>query len=164
MAFLAMPRFTLTAAVPQIPAGISCRYFLSDPAQTDRQKILVAAFAGEFPDGSRGNPHGRYIASCTLHGLRAFSADCVILDLRDLTYRWGDALLAVFDDIAQFKDAGGDPGCPPFPVAVVTSEKCRDAVLSLVTPRGREPPEWHFEDMDSAIEYGVRKANEWLDF
>ncbi len=158
-----MPHYTLVESTPSVPPGITCRYFLADAAQTDGRTILVVAFQGEYPDGSRGNAHGAYIATATLHGLHAFDADCLILDFRGLSYRWGNTLLKVLQDVSQFKDAEAGPDEPPFPIAVVTSEKCREAFLSLVTPMGRPTPGWHFDDIDAAIQYGVKKANEWLD-
>ncbi len=159
-----MKRFTLTEATPPIPKGLSCRFFLADRAQAERMTVLVASFDGEYPDGSLGNSHGAYIATSALHGLKAFDADCVILDFRAMTYRWGNSLLQVFDDIAQFRDSDGKPGEPSFPVLVVTSEKSQAAFLSLVTPNGQAAPDWHFDDIDDAIAHGARKAREWLDF
>jgi hypothetical protein len=157
-----MKRYTLTEVVPEAPEGISSRYYLVDPLQTDRYKILVVAFAGEYPEGSRGNRHGWYVATSTLHGLHAFQANCIILDFTELSYRWGNTLLQVFQDISQLMDAGGEPENFPFPVMVVTSEKCRDAFLSLVTPIGKPEPPWHFDDLNLAIEAGIRAANDWL--
>jgi hypothetical protein len=159
-----MPNYSLIESALKVPDGIACRYFLVDPQQTDRNIILVAAFEGTYPDGSGGNAHGTFISSAALHGVHGFNADCLILDFRRLSYRWGNRLLAVFRDVARFKDAGCEPDEPPFPMVVVTSDRCKDAFLSLVTPVGQPTPEWHFEDMDAAIEYGIKKAEEWLAF
>jgi hypothetical protein len=98
-----------------------------------------------------------------MSGIHAFDPDCVVLDFRLLAYRWGNSLLRVFGDIAQFKDAGADPGEPAFPVAVVTSALCRPAFLSLVTPLGSDAPPWHFDDVDAAITDAVRRSKEWLE-
>ncbi len=157
-----MAHFTLKEVVPQAPPGISCRYFLVDPEQTDRRTVLVVEFSGEYPEGSLGNKHGAYIATSALHGLHAFAASCVILDFRELSYNWGNTLLQVFEDISQFKDAGAEPGTLPFPVLAVTSEKCRSAFLSLVTAIGQPVPSWHFDNLNDAIEAGVKAANDWL--
>ena len=159
-----MASFTLIESTPSVPAGMSSRYFVVAPGETRGRTILIVAIEGEYPDGSRGNTHGAYIATAALHGLHAFDADCLILDLRGMTYRWGNTLLQVFQDIAQYKDSGAEADEPRFPVVVVTSERCRAPFLSLVTPAGQQPPEWHFEDMDAAIEYGLQKANEWLEY
>lgn len=157
-----MPSYPLLKAVPPQPEGIEGQFFLVDPAQSGRRTVLVASFSGEYPDGSRGNAHGAYIATVALHGIHAFEADCLILDFRDLTYRWGNTLLKVFQDVAQFKDFDAEPNEPSFPVVVVTSEKSREAFLSLVTPAGKANPAWHFGDMDRAIEYSFKKVDEWL--
>ena len=159
-----MSRYTLIESKPHGPAGISCRYFLVPPEQAGRRTILVVAFEGEYPEGSRGNGHGAYIASEALHGVCAFDADCLLLDFRALEYRWGNSLLRVFQDVSQFKDGELEPGEPAFPVVVITSEKCKHAFLSLITPTGQSAPEWHFEEIDPAIEYAQRKIEEWFSF
>lgn len=102
------------------------------------------------------------MARTTLFGIQSFDPHCLILDLRGLTYRWGNSLLGVFQDVAQLKDAGIEPDEPPFPVMVVTSERCKHAFLSLVTPCGRPPPDWHFDDIESAIDHVVVKVDEWF--
>ncbi|WP_140637511.1 hypothetical protein [Methylibium rhizosphaerae] len=157
-----MPSYSLIKATPPHPRGIECQFFLVEPAQAGRRRILVVSISGEYPDGSLGNAHGAYMASMALHGIHALDADGLILDLRGLAYRWGNTLLKVFQDVSQFKDAGAEPNEPRFPVAVVTSEKCRSAFLSLVTPTDQAPPEWHFDDMDQAIECSLKKVEEWF--
>lgn len=157
-----MQSYSLIEVKPPAPAGIECQFFLVDQTQTGRRTILIASFSGEYPDGSRGNAHGAYLATMALYGIQAFDADCLIIDFRGLTYRWGNTLLKVFQDIAQFKDSGAEQNEPPFPVVIVTSDKCRDAILSLVTPTGQPTPEWHFDDMDLAIDYSLKKVEEWF--
>lgn len=157
-----MPRYSLIESTPPVPEGIACRYFLVDREQVGRRRILVVAFEGEYPDGSRGREHGAYIASASLHGVNAFDAHCLILDLRGLAYRWGNTLLAVFQDVSQFKDGDLEPEEPPFPIVAVTSDRCREGFLSLVTPVGQAAPEWHFEDMDAAIDHALKKVEEWF--
>ncbi|WP_457332596.1 hypothetical protein [Rhizobacter sp. P5_C2] len=159
-----MPNYSLIQSTPRVPHGISCRYFLVDPSQAGRRTLLVVAFEGEYPDGSRGNAHGAYVATAALHGLHAFDADGVVLDFRGLTYRWGNTLLKVFEDIGRFKDTDLEPGEPRFPVVVVTSERCRSAFLSLVTPTGQPAPDWHFDEIDEAIEFGLAWIDRWFAF
>lgn len=157
-----MRSYSLVKADPPQPHGIECQFFLVDPSQAGRRRVLIASFSGEYPDGSRGNEHGAYMAVMALYGIHAFDADCLILDLRGLTYRWGNTVLKVFQDVAQFKDSDAEPNEPPFPIVTVTSDKCREAFLSLVTPSGQPAPEWHFDDMNRAIEYGLKKVEEWF--
>lgn len=145
------------------PAGIDVTYSeVEEPADDDDFPLLLCvAFHGVYPDGSKGNDHGEFIARSTLTGLTHFEPWGLILDLRELEYRWGNTLLKVFDYVARFERP--DPGEPSFPIVVVTSDKCRDAFLSLVTPTGSTAPAWHFEDMEAAIEHVAKLASEWID-
>lgn len=158
-----MPQYALEPITPHRPDGLSCRYLMPPCEQTNGHAVLVVAFEGEYPNGSLGNGHGHYIAVQTLYGILAFDPSCVVLDFRLLTYRWGNTLLRVFEDIAQYKDAGNSPDDPRFPVVVVTSRLCRDAFLSLVAPAGAAPPSWHADDLDEAITCAVKAADAWLD-
>lgn len=157
-----MPSYSLITTTPPQPQGIECQFFVVDAAHAGRRTILVASFSGEYPDGSRGNAHGAYVATMALYGIHSLDADGLILDLRGLAYRWGNTLLKVFQDVSQFKDSDAEPNEPRFPVAVVTSEKCRAGFLSLVTPTNQAVPEWHFDDMNQAIEYSLKKVEEWF--
>ena len=85
----------------------------------------------------------------------------LILDFRDLNYSWGNTILEVFECVARFERP--DPGEPDFPIVVVTSEKCRDAIVSLITPTGRTTPDWHFVTVEPAIQHVAKLATEWID-
>lgn len=69
----------------------------------------------------------------------------------------------VFQQTAAFMDAEKEPDEAPFPIISLTSEKCRDGVLSLMTPRGAEKPKWHFENLDEAVKAAIVAANYWID-
>ena len=144
------------------PDGIICRYgILSDAADSSLPSILVVEFAGVYPYGSSGNAHGHFIVHSTIRGLAAFDPWCLILDLRELKYEWGNALLSVFNEIDNYMNDDDDD--PRFPFAVVTSQKCRAAFLALVTPMGAPPPDWHFDDFEIALKQAIEWANEWID-
>ena len=145
------------------PDGIACTFGIVQSDTEDQiPAILVAAFSGVYPDGSYGNSHGHYIAYSTVHGLAAIDPYGLILDFRELEYRWGNTLLLVFEYVSRFMDYEEESE-PKFPIVVVTSDKCTDAFLSLVTPTGKPVPQWHFDDMTAAIEYSIREANRWMD-
>ena len=72
--------------------------------------------------------------------------------------------MGVFQDISDFKDANNEENEPFFPVLVVTSKKCRDGFLSLVTPNDYAEPSFHFSDMSKAIERGITLGKEWLEY
>lgn len=154
----------LTELTIPCPENISCKYYIPHGIDTQRMDILIVSFFGNYPDGSMGNEHGAYIAHMTVHGLLAFAPDCIILDLRELEYRWGNTLLRVFQDISGFKDQDKEQDEPYFPVLVVTSQKSRGGFLSLVTPSGAKEPDWHFAKMDDAIKRGITLAQQWLNY
>ena len=142
------------------PDGLSSSFRqIEVDGRLDRD-VLVVAFAGVYPPGSRGNRHGHYMKARTAFGLVAFDPSCIVLDLRELEYTWGNTLLGVFQVVHEIT---GEEGEAPIPVLAVTSEKCRAAFLSLVTPVGGDAPDWHFESLDEAIAAGRERAREWLD-
>ncbi|MCR9201771.1 MAG: hypothetical protein NXI04_24255 [Planctomycetaceae bacterium] len=145
------------------PDEFECAYGLVESDGADLPPVLVTAFRGTYPNGSRGNAHGHFISNSTVHGLAAFDPWCLILDFREMTYEWGNTLLSVFDNVNRFMDEKDDESEVPFPIVVVTSQKCETAFLSLVTRSGNSPPDWHFNDLDRAIEYAVKQAREWID-
>ncbi|MCP4218790.1 MAG: hypothetical protein GY765_29430 [bacterium] len=156
--------FKLKELHVEAPEGLSCKYFMTEREQTEKMDILIVSFFGSYPDGSMGSEHAGYIACMAMHGLVAFNPDCIILDFREMEYRWGNSLLKVFQDISQYKDEGKEQDEPCFPVVAVTSDKCRASFLSLVTPMNSQEPSWHFGNMTNAIKYATKAAVEWLDY
>ena len=155
--------YHLTEQTIQAPEGLSCRFLLPEIAQTSQMVILVVSVEGDYPDGSLGNPYGAYIAVSGLLGLHYFDPDCIIYDFSGMTYRWGNTLLRAFGEISEIRDAEMEEGEPPFPVLAVTSEKCRDAFLSLMAAVNNPEPAWHFTNLNEAITRGTTLAGEWLD-
>lgn len=157
-----MTQFSLVESSPQIPDGITCRHFVVDKSQAAQHTILVSSYFGSCPDGSQGSAHGAYIAASALHGIQAFKADCLVLDLRELAFRWGGMLHKVIQDVALFMDADAEPDQPRFPIIAVTSDKSRAAFLSQVMRSGQKSPDWHFDNVDDAIAYALNKVEECL--
>ena len=154
--------YNLNQVTFQKPESINSNFFLVDEKQTNYHKILIVSFFGEYPHGSSGNKHGEYIATISMLGLQAFNPSCIILDFRELFYHWGDSILDVFGDIHQYKNDATDPNEPPFPILVISSSKST-GLLSLLIPDENNKPDWHFFDINQAITYGIKKAEEWLD-
>lgn len=145
------------------PEGISCDYRMPYPDQTHDLHILVVSFSGAYPRGSLGDAHGAYIAVTAMHGLHAFEPDCIVLDFRLLEYQRGNGLRRVFEDIRHFMDCGRETSVPPFPIVVVTSDLCGDAIESLLSTLWGVSIDTLTTDIDEAIEAGVELARNWLD-
>lgn len=146
------------------PKNIAYKFFTPKKSQTNGIDVLIVSFYGIYPSGSLGAPYAKYISLMSLHGLQYFEPECIILDLRELDYKYGNSLMGVFQDISDFKDANKEENEPFFPVLVVTSDKCRDGFLSLVTLNDETEPSFHFSDMSEAIDRGVVLGREWLEY
>ncbi len=146
------------------PKSIKHKYFTPMKNQTDNMDILIVSFLGTYPSGSLGSSYAKYISLMSLHGLQYFEPECLILDFRELDYQYGNSLMGVFQDISIFKDANKEENEPFFPVLVVTSDKCKDGFLSLVTQNGQAEPSFHFSDLSKAIDRGVTLGRQWLDY
>lgn len=139
------------------PPGIICRYSRPKSDSKSDDGVLIVSFDGTYPPGSRGNEHGSYMAHMTIHGVAAFSPDCVLLDLRRLEYQWGNTLLLVFQEIDRFMN---EPNEAPFPIVVVTGDSSREAVLSLF---GGDGGDWHYTSLEAGVEAARAKGEAWLD-
>jgi len=55
--------------------------------------ILLVGLAGDLPDGSLGSPDCRYIRQELGRAILAFEPGAVLVDFRQLEYRYGNALV-----------------------------------------------------------------------
>lgn len=149
---------------PHQPAGIDSKFYLTEDPGPENVDVLVVSFSGEYPDGSLGNQHADYMKAITVYGLVSFDPDAIVLDFRDLSYRWGNSIFGVFQAISQMCDQEREPDEPCFPVAIAASEKCMAGLSSLLVPADADRPENLFDDLDKAILHARKKAREWLDY
>ncbi len=121
--------------------------------------VAIVSFKGEYGDGSPGADDARYIKSITMSALLALDPCCIVPDLREMVYVWGDGLFGVFQDVSRFMDEEGEPG---FPVIVIASDKCLQAILSLFGTSLIEAGKWLFLDYEKGLSEAVRAGKEWL--
>ncbi|SDR67887.1 hypothetical protein SAMN05216503_0336 [Polaribacter sp. KT25b] len=145
------------------PDAINCKYFTIKEELIDKVDVLIVSFFGEYPDGSLGKKHGTYISKKAISGIIDFNPEAIILDFRELMYNWGNSILSVFQDIEQFKNAGNEENEPNFPILIVTSEKSKKGLLSLLTPAtSNSVPDFIFEDINLAIKEAEKRGSYWL--
>jgi len=129
-------------------SDIECEHFTCGLPSRDYGAVLVVRFSGECGYGSASNSDCAYMAAMVRAGLAAFRSLALVLDMRELKYEWGDlmprVLLAGQD---QYVDA-------PFPTAVISSDKNREGLASLIRDEMDEKPgHWLFKDLDAALAY-----------
>jgi hypothetical protein len=117
------------------------------------QEALVIRF-----DGEAGNSREHFGAFALMRaviaaGVAAWKPASLVLDLRRLTYEWGDNMAEVL-------------GCAqPLPTAVAVSDLNRDGLASLVEQEMfGEPKRWLFESVEAAIGAVDRAVQERLNF
>lgn len=103
---------------------------------------LVVTFTGVYGVGSAGNSDAAFMRAVIARGLQATTPAAVVLDLRELDYRWGDMMASVLNDAVVGRV---NP-------AVVVSDRCRAALTTLVADElGEDPATWLFDDLDDAV-------------
>jgi hypothetical protein len=124
---------------------------IADAPRFHTPEFLVISFFGTYRDGAKGEPDAKYILAMTAAAREAWWAYSIILDFRELEYRWGD-------NMAWITGICKKPGIRlNWPLAVVVGDRCRDALRSLL----RE--EYHglcVESIDEAFEVCRQKAEE----
>ncbi|GIE78648.1 hypothetical protein Aph02nite_45980 [Actinoplanes philippinensis] len=135
-----MPAFVIT---PRSLGELSAiRYRFATARRGDGDDLLVVTFAGAYGVGSSGNGDALFMRAVIGLALRAFAPAGVVLDLRELDYRWGDMMASVLNDAIV-------GGVAP---AVVVSDACRKALTSLVTDElGEDPGDRLFDGLDDAL-------------
>jgi hypothetical protein len=107
--------------------------------------IQVVSFAGEYRIGSGGEGDAAYMRGVVLAAVSAWDVGCLVLDLREVDYSWGYALLGVIDAPGELKD-------DDFPVLLVVSARCREGVGSLLRGAPGSSGEVLFDSLDDALE------------
>jgi hypothetical protein len=104
-------------------------------------EALVVAFAGEA-----GNSHEccgtfAFMKAMIAAGVAAWEPVAVVLDLRRLTYEWGDNMLDVLSIVDDSR-----------PLAIVVSDLNREGLTSLVAQEMlAQPGDWLFESVEGAV-------------
>ncbi|MEP7284786.1 MAG: hypothetical protein ABI947_03330 [Chloroflexota bacterium] len=117
--------------------------FLTVPQRT----VLIVAFEGEYGYGSKGNGDASFMEAIIRAALAAWGPWALILDLRKMTYEWGDEILkAISASQERYFDL-------PFPTAIVISDKNSEGLTSLVLEEMfSDPATWLFNSLDAALQ------------
>ncbi len=113
---------------------------------------LIAKFSGTYRPGSAGAPDAHFICGIAHTGIAMWHPAALILDLRELSYTWGDEMDMVLD-------AGSDHHVP---TAIVGSDACLPAIGTLIHGINSTQPATDaksiFDSIEEAWEYVRKKA------
>lgn len=140
---------------PLFPSGSLALSLRSASFDEGRQycSIAVLAASGEYGYGSRGNPDARALRIAVAAAIAEVDPDALVLDFRELSYEWGDALLGAFEPIERW-DREHPVGC-----VIASGPKSDAALASLLAPHGQRPSRLH-ADWDAAVAHAKRLAFE----
>lgn len=120
----------------------------------DAWAIAVIGLHGKIPDGSAGSHFAEYIKLECVNAMTRLEAKCLILDFRDVHYRWGNSILGVFETLDRyFYYEWHDIGMR-MPIKVLTSDKS-------IGLRSLLPEKNFFETMESAIQSCSHDMKRW---
>lgn len=116
------------------------------------RSILLISFSGDYRDGAAGGPDALYMNGIVGMINEIWSPGGIILDLRNINYKWGDEMDLVLSAPSQD------------PFAVLVSEKCEPAISTLVL--GLESKEsvlqqdGFFDSLDAAFNFIQQKLGQ----
>ncbi len=122
----------------------------------DNLEALILAFTGVLPSGSDGNNDARFMAFVTGEFVTLTLPDCVVFDLRNMAYSFGDGPLKL-PEAAQH-------ALEQIPCIFVVSDKCRAGLRTLLAPPGTDTKDFLFDNLDSALEKAQELAREYDEY
>ncbi len=121
-------------------SNISVEYFLAEHEKFSTPNFLWLKYSGEYKPGSEGKGDALFIMASAEAAHKAWYSKGVVFDFTDLEYTWGDEMSWVFgfgyDRVTRCE----------YPVAIVVSDKCSDALKSL------EPAEFKTKCVGTEVE------------
>jgi hypothetical protein len=115
-------------------------------------EFLVIRYHGVYRDGASGRGDALYLVATAAAAREAWFAPCVILDLRELRYTWGDEMQWItdisWDRVTRLHS----------PLAIVVGDRCREAMKSLLR---EEFDRFCVDSMDAAFASCRKQHVEW---
>jgi len=110
-------------------------------------EILVVRFSGNSGFGCANNSDAIYMNAMIRAGIAGFSCVGVILDLRDMSYEWGDMMLCPFGaGFRYYVDSD-------LPIVAVVSDRNRKGLTSLMVDEAdTDPSTILFDTIETALD------------
>lgn len=120
--------------------------------------VMVATFEGNYRHGSQGNGDGLYMAATLAAHFAVLEPACLVLDLRDFSYEWGNTILKA---INFFFEYGRDPDEKNKAVVIVATGATRQSLdtLERMIKSGRRI---YCDNLSEALAAAEREAKTYL--
>lgn len=125
--------------------------YMEETSTYNESNTMIIKYSGEYGLGSSGDSDAIYMCAMGKAALSAWNPSGVIIDLSDLSYKWGDMIEMVFDiGSEQYIDS-------EFPRAVIVGSKCEEAIRTLIfglnSEESIESVGWIFRNLESGWKY-----------
>ena len=128
--------------------SIEHKYFKMPVPSASYANILVVQFSGQSGFGCNNNSDATYMAAMIRAGIVVVKPIAVLLDLRDLTYEWGDMMAEPFC-AGHNHYVRGD-----LLLVAVVSDLNRKGLTSLLTDEmATDPKNVLFESLEDAVDF-----------
>src|SRR4051794_17767586 len=130
VSFVSLPT-PMDLAERQLSGFSSLRYAFLTGSMPSRahMNFLVVRFEGESGVGCKNNGDASFMAAIVAAGLQAWKPSGLVLDLRGLSYSWGDMMTVPF---CVQPDLRVRDEKIPFPTVAIVSDLNRRGLTSLV--------------------------------
>lgn len=109
--------------------------------------LLIAAFDGEYRHGSEGNDDADYMSAMLNAAFAVWQPLALVLDLRKLSYEWGDMMDAPLTAGQSYRAWMGG-----LPTVAISSSRNERALHSLIDQvMSEDPAAWLFPTREDAI-------------
>jgi len=124
----------------------SLRYQVYSAELKSGLDVLIVAFSGNYRQGAGGDGDATFMRANTRAALSAWPSFGLVLDFRELEYKFGDMMASVLSCAEdQWVDA-------EFPVRIIVSDRCREGIQSLVEDElFQVASQWVSESVEQAL-------------
>mgnify|MGYP001268968345 CR=1 FL=1 len=132
---------------------------ICDFAITDDNTILYINVSGNYKSGSEGNFDGLYLFSLISAYYFVYEPVCIIIDLRNLRYTWGNTILKALN---FFNEVGRDDDERKKLITIIYSSENQSPITDLLK-MASEGNRILCGNFDEAIAASIKNVQEYLE-
>jgi len=120
--------------------------------------VMVAKFEGNYRHGSQGNGDGLFMAATLAAHFAVLEPACLVLDLRDFAYEWGNTILKAINFFYEYGRDADEKNKAIVIVATGATRQSFDALERLIKAGRRI----YCENLSEALVAAESEAKEYL--